>query len=270
MTTGFLHPGAMGASIAAVCAGERVWAGDGRSDATRRRAESAGLVDVGSLDALVARADVIVSICPPVAAPEVADTVAAAGFDGLYVDANAVSPATARAVGGRFARFVDGSVVGPPVLDGGGTRLYLAGGDAAVVARLWQGTALNVVVLDGAAGAASALKACYAAWTKGTAAFVLAIRALARAEGVEHALLDAWSQSNLDLAHRSEVAAGAAPAAWRFVGEMQEQADAFAARDLPDGFLRAAADVYERLRSLDDASSADLDAVLSVLLADPS
>jgi 3-hydroxyisobutyrate dehydrogenase-like beta-hydroxyacid dehydrogenase len=267
MTTGFLHPGAMGASMAAVCAGDRLWAGDGRSAATRVRAEAAGLVDVGTIEVLASQVDVLVSICPPAAALDVADSVAVAEFDGLYVDANAVSPATARSVSERFARFVDGSVVGAPVREGGGTRLYVAGTEAASVAALWRGSPLDVVVIDGDAGAASALKVCYAAWTKGTAAFLLAIRALARAEGVEGPLLDAWSSSNPDLIRRSEAAAaGNASKAWRFVGEMHENADAFAAHDLPDGFLRAAADVYERMSPLQDESGADLDAVLATLL----
>ncbi|MFI5046766.1 MAG: DUF1932 domain-containing protein, partial [Acidimicrobiia bacterium] len=251
MTTGFLHPGAMGASMAAACAGECLWVGEGRSAATRQRAVAAGMIDVGSIEALVARADVIVSVCPPGEALTVADRVAAAGFDGVYVDANAVSPGTARAVGSRFGRFVDGGVIGAPVREGGSTRLYLSGAAAPTVADLWRETALEVVVIDGDVGAASAVKACYAAWTKGTAAFLLAIRALARAEDVEDALLGEWSRSQPDLVKRSELAAsGNASKAWRFVGEMHENADAFAARDLPDGFLRAAAQVYERMAPL--------------------
>jgi saccharopine dehydrogenase-like NADP-dependent oxidoreductase len=81
--------------------------------------------DVGSLDELIARADVIVSVCPPGAAEEVAEAVSRAGFDGTYVDANAIAPATARTIGARFANFVDGGVVGPPVRVAGSTRLYL-------------------------------------------------------------------------------------------------------------------------------------------------
>ncbi len=115
MATGFLHPGSMGASIAAACRGERLWCGDGRSPATRERAEAAGLGDAGSLDALVKRADVIVAVCPPASAVEVADEVATLGFDGIYVDVNAISPATSRGIGERFTRFVDGGIVGPPV-----------------------------------------------------------------------------------------------------------------------------------------------------------
>ena len=95
MTTGFLHPGAMGASMAALCAGPRLWVGRGRSGATRARALAAHMVEVKSIRELVAHADVIISVCPPGEALHVADGVANAGFGGIYVDANATSPATA-------------------------------------------------------------------------------------------------------------------------------------------------------------------------------
>ena len=91
----------------------------------RHRAAAAGLDDVGSLEALVALADVVVSVCPPAAAIDVAAAVAAAGFAGTYVDVNAVAPATARAIGARFEHFVDGGVIGPPLSKAGATRLYL-------------------------------------------------------------------------------------------------------------------------------------------------
>ena len=73
MATGFLHPGAMGASLAAACRGVRLWCSDGRSDASRARALAAGLEDLGSLEALVHRCDVVISVCPPAEAVSVAD-----------------------------------------------------------------------------------------------------------------------------------------------------------------------------------------------------
>ena len=256
MVTGFLHPGAMGASLAAVCAGTRLWCGDGRSDATRARATAAGMEDVGSLERLVERADVIISVCPPAAAVDVARAVAGAGFDGIYVDANAISPAAARTIGAPFDRFVDGGVIGPPVRNAGSTRLYLSGGAATEVAALWNGTALETRVVDGGAGAASAVKVCFAAWTKGTAALLLAIRALATAEGVDDALLSEWATSQPGLAEQSERAANNnAPKAWRFAGELDEIADSFAAHALPDGFGRAAADVYQRMATFKDTTA---------------
>jgi 3-hydroxyisobutyrate dehydrogenase-like beta-hydroxyacid dehydrogenase len=224
------------------------------------------MVDVGSLAALVAAADVIISVCPPGAAAEVAHDVGAAGFGGIYVDVNAISPAAARVIGATFDRFVDGGVVGPPAHAAGSTRLYLAGDAAPQVAELWSGSLLDTRLVDGGAGAASAVKVCYAAWTKGTAALLLTIRALAAAEGVEDALLAEWATSLPGLAAQSDrAAAGNAPKAWRFAAEMEEIAASFAAHGLPDGFGSAAADVYERLSGFKDITGVTIDAVIDAL-----
>jgi 3-hydroxyisobutyrate dehydrogenase-like beta-hydroxyacid dehydrogenase len=224
------------------------------------------MVDVGSLAALAAAADVIISVCPPGAAAEVAHDVGAAGFGGIYVDVNAISPAAARVIGATFDRFVDGGVVGPPAHAAGSTRLYLAGDAAPQVAELWSGSLLDTRLVDGGAGAASAVKVCYAAWTKGTAALLLTIRALAAAEGVEDALLAEWATSLPGLAAQSDrAAAGNAPKAWRFAAEMEEIAASFAAHGLPDGFGSAAADVYERLSGFKDITGVTIDAVIDAL-----
>ncbi|MEY2401594.1 MAG: hypothetical protein QOJ08_1705 [Ilumatobacteraceae bacterium] len=266
MATGFLHPGAMGASLAAACRSVRLWSGDGRSEATRARAAAAGMEDVGSLDALVKRAEVIISVCPPGVAVDVARSVAAIGFDGIYVDVNAISPTTTRLIGTLFERFVDGGVIGPPVQIAGSTRLYLSGDETGEVAALWTGSALEPRMVDGGAGAASAVKVCFAAWTKGTAALLLAIRALAVAEDVEKALLAEWATSLPGLAEQSDRAAsGNAPKAWRFEGELAEIAQSFAAHDLPDGFGRAAAEVYARLGEFKDTPGTTLDEVVEAL-----
>ena len=267
MAVGFLHPGQMGASLAAICDGPRLWCGRGRSDATRDRAAAAGMDECDSVAQLVARSEVIVSVCPPASAIAVADEVADAGFGGIYVDANAIAPATARAIGARFDRFVDGGIVGPPARAAGTPRLILSGDDADTVAALWRGTPLETRVVDGGAGAASAVKVCYAAWTKGSAALLLAIRALAHAEGVEDALLAEWSTSQGDLEGRSEwTARSNAAKAWRFAGELHEIGDSFAARGLPDGFGHAAGDVYERLAVFKDAPDTSLPDVIEALL----
>ncbi len=95
--------------------------------------------------------------------------------------------------------------------------------------------------------AASAVKMAYAGWTKGTAALILAVRALARAGGVEDTLLDEWELSQPELAGRSAAAArSAAGKGWRWTGEMTEIAASMAAAGLPDGFHLAAADIFRR------------------------
>ena len=269
-TVGVLHPGAMGVTVAATCAAsdatDVLWCPAGRSSASIDRAASAGLEGVETLAELVGRSDMIVSVCPPAAALDVAEAVAAIGFDGVYVDANAIAPETARSVGERFDRFVDGGIIGPPATRAGITRLYLSGDEAERVARLWDGSLLDVRPIDGGPGAASALKIAYATWTKVSSAMLLAVRALARDEGVEAALLDEWEISQPGAAQRSEATARAtAFKAWRFDGEMAEIAATFAANGLPSGFGEAARDIFARMAGFKDADDATLDEVLDAI-----
>ena len=190
MIIGLLHPGEMGAAIGDALR-ERghdvLWASEGRSDESRARA--AALRDVGTLAALVDEAEVILSVCPPHAALEVAR--ATQGFAGTYVDANAISPMRAAEIGALHPRFVDGGIIGPPPRAAGETRLYLSGADASEVAALFAGSIVDARVVPNA----SALKMAYAAWSKGTAALLLAVRDVARHFGVEDALADEWRLS---------------------------------------------------------------------------
>ncbi len=273
MIIGLVNPGAMGATIGAalVRSGHQVlWVSPGRSAATMARAGEAGLTAVDGLPELVEAAEGVISVCPPDAARQVAEDVLESGFEGTYVDANAVAPATARSLAARVGdRYVDGGIIGPPARRAGTTRLYLSGAGAAAVRDWFDEPVLGVSVVDVRPASASALKMCYAAYTKGTSALLLAIRALAEAEGVSDALLSEWDLSQRDLITRSEGAArGSAAKAWRFVGEMEEIAATFEAQDLPGGFHRAAADVYERMRQLKDVPDADLDRVIVELLRD--
>jgi 3-hydroxyisobutyrate dehydrogenase-like beta-hydroxyacid dehydrogenase len=240
----------MGAVVGGLVRDEVLWASSGRSAETAERAAAAGLVDVGTLDELVARAGTILSICPPHAGFDVAAQVAGSGFSGLYVDANAVSPETAgrirETVEAGGADFVDGGIVGGPPTEPG-TRLYLSGPSADEVAVLFSGTVLEARVLSEVPGDASALKMVYAAWSKGSAAMLLAIAEVARVTGVDGALLAEWRESIPELEQRLAGAErSAASKGWRWIGEMEEIADTFAAAGQPDGFHRAAAEVYRR------------------------
>lgn len=269
-TTGFLHPGAMGSTIGANCAGDTFWVSAGRSSASRARAEHARLAEIATLDDFVTVCDTIVSICPPDRAMAVAHSVATAGFDGVYVDANAISPATTREIGALFGRYVDGGIIGPPATRAGTTRMYLSGAEAASVAERWVGSALDVRPIEGGPGAASAVKMLFAGWTKGTSALLLALNAAADAYGVTDTLHDEWATSIPDLPERSRrTASGTSLKAWRFEGEMLEIAATLAAADLPVGFHEAAADVYRRMADFKDADPPpDLAAVVAALRRD--
>jgi len=236
---GLLHPGEMGSAIGAALQSvghDVVWASAGRSEATRSRA--ATFRDLGSVEAVAGEAQVVLSICPPHAALETARAVAGGG---LYVDANAISPARAREIAALQPRFVDGGIVGPPPRAAGETRLYLSGERAAEVTSLFDGSIVETRVVPDA----SAVKMTYAAWSKGTAAMLLAIRDVARHYGVEEELAAEWRDSVPALPERlASVERSAAKKGWRWVGEMEEIADTFANAGRPEGFHRAAAEVF--------------------------
>jgi hypothetical protein len=277
MRVGLLHPGEMGAAIGAALVGighEVRWASAGRSQETADRAAAAGLGDAGTVTELAATSQLLVAVCPPHGALDLAAGIGA--FEGLYLDANAVSPETARRVcrtivdqGGRY---VDGGIIGPPPRRAGTTRLYLSGPDAIETSEAFATPLLETHVVSEWPGAASALKLTYAAWTKGTAALLLAIRAAAVAEDVETWLLDEWRTSQPELAERS---AGAARAAigkgWRWDGEMEQIAAMFAADGLPSGFHTAAAEIFKKVprHTSPQAAARAMETVIAALRPQP-
>ena len=211
-TVALFHPGNMGMTIGAAAAtsGARViWASHQRSQATCDRARRAGLVDVENLAEAVGQSDVVLSVCPPHAALDLARNIAEHNFKGVYVDANAVSRATAEEIGRIVTRagasFVDGGIIGSPVKQAGTTRLYLSGSRAAEVAELFSTSMLSARPIGPEPGAASALKVVYAAWTKCTDGLVLAIRALLRVRSgweMLHSSLRAWSTPSMEASAR--------------------------------------------------------------------
>ena len=215
MRVGLVHPGEMGAAIGRRLEADVMWCSEGRSDATRARA--AGFRDVSWGELMTA--DVLLSIVPPHAALDVAR--AAQGFAGVYVDANAISPMRAQEIAALHPRFVDGAIIGGP----DDPQLYLS-----------RDVLPNAHVVRNP----SALKMAYAAWSKGSAAMLLAVERVAR-----H--YDVWDDLPWDDAMHERLARARRSAdekGWRFAGEMEEIADTFAASGQPDGFHRAAAEVF--------------------------
>ncbi len=275
LTIGIVHPGEMGAGMGAALrrAGQRVvWASEGRSASTRARADAAGLEDVGTLDSLVEVGDIVLSVVPPAAALDLAGEVGARARH--YIDANAVSPAESlrmrSVVEAGGASFTDGAVVGLPPTEDRGVRLFVSDDVPAALVEACAGSVIDLVVLQGSA-APSALKMCYAAWTKGTQALLLASQSAARFHGVEAALEEEWgrSQPHLpDLALDAGVAA--ARKGWRWVNEMLQISSTFAEAGLPAGFHEAAATVFGAPTRDEQASrsSQTLDEVLDALTSE--
>jgi 3-hydroxyisobutyrate dehydrogenase-like beta-hydroxyacid dehydrogenase len=238
----------MGAEVgrALLDAGHDVgWLPAGRGAGTRRRALAADLRELSD----IAGCEVVLSICPPAVAMETARS--AAGFTGLYVDANAISPTTASDVAAVVrsweGHYVDGGIVGPPPQCHGRTRLYLSGRRAEEVAELFLATRVEPVVLPGSDTAASALKMMYAAWTKISAALLVSIQAAASDLAVVEALAREWARSQPELQQRyADALAGAKGKGWRWEDEMREIARTFSAVGEPSGFGEAAAELFAR------------------------
>ena len=247
---GLLFPGEMGALVGSSVQGEVLWASEGRSEATRERA--AAFTDVGTVRELVAASDIVISLCPPAIAEDVAGEVAAEGFAGVYVEANAITPARAERIAGLL-RCVDGCVISRT-----GVNLYLSGDseDVGEVAALFPEGEVTAIPLEGGVGAASALKMAFGGWNKIGVALAAQAHAIARAYGVEDALRGEGVESDRILR--------AALKAWRWAPEMEEVAATCAALELPDGIPRGAADLYSRWDAHRDRP-AELDPLLDDL-----
>jgi 3-hydroxyisobutyrate dehydrogenase-like beta-hydroxyacid dehydrogenase len=272
---GILHPGEMGISVAAAALnnGHAVhWLPQGRSEKTRERAEKFNLIEINSLSMLCQICEIIISICPPHVAAAVATSVQEAGFKGLYVDANAISPQRAIQIGQRLEsngiHFVDGGIIGGPAWKPKETRLYLSGERAGEIGSCFSNGLLETKIIGNEIGKASALKMCYAAYTKGTTAMLSAILATAESLDVREELYQQWDrdeQSFSEQVHRRVTRVTAK--AWRFEGEMEEIASTFREAGLPDGFHVAAAEIYHRMADLKDAAETPpLPIVLKALL----
>jgi Domain of unknown function (DUF1932) len=232
MRVGLLYPGEMGTAVGSAVRGEVLWASEGRSEATRERA--ATFTDMGSVSQLVQASEVVVSICPPAIAEDVAREVFELGFDGIYLDANAISPARMRRIAALGPRIVDGSIIAKT-----GINLYLAGPEAPVVAALFGDGDVHAIDLRAEIGAASALKMAFAGWNKIGTVLTGHAHEIARRYGVT-----AWLEAEGVSAEPLPRIAGRA---WRWAPEMEEIGDTCVELGLSDEVPRAAAALYRDL-----------------------
>lgn len=253
-----IAPGEMGAAIGQRLRerGARVITSlAGRSPASAARAERAGLVAAASDDEIVA-ADIILSVVPPKDAVGLAvrlkPAIVRAAKKPIYVDCNAVAPSTAEEIGaildGSGAAYVDGGIIGaPPTPTTPGARLYVSGARAGDVLRLGA-YGLEVRLLDGPVGAASALKMSYAGITKGFTALGTAMMLAASRGGSADALKVELAESRPDLLrYLANQVPSMYSKAYRWVVELDEIA-AFVGEEFPErDMLQAAARLYERM-----------------------
>jgi 3-hydroxyisobutyrate dehydrogenase-like beta-hydroxyacid dehydrogenase len=263
---GILHPGEMGISIAASAINNRhrvYWMSQSRSAKTRARAAEYELIEIDSLSQFCQTCEFIISICPPHAAEEVAQSVIETNFKGLYLDANAISRQRAIKLGQMMEanriQFVDGGIIGGPAWTPKETWLYLSGEHADEIASCFSNGPLETRIIGSEIGKASALKMCYAAYTKGTTALLAAILTAAESLHVREELYQQWNMEEEGFSEQVNRRVRLASAkAWRFEGEMQEIAATLRDAGLPDGFHQSAAEIYHRMATFKDSRETPL------------
>jgi len=255
-TVGIISPGDMGAAIGHVLTHARVavvTSLTGRSDLTRRRAERTGIRDVGSVDAVVAASDLVLSVVVPAEAAQVAGQVAESvlrtGARPVFVDCNAIAPQTVRTLGERInaagATFVDvGMMGGPPRPGGGSPRIYCSGPDTSLFESLRQ-YGLDVRRVGPEIGQASGLKMLHSATTKGTRALWIELLVAARAMGLSAALAEEFAAGGIQVKQELIDNIPHEPRrAHRMIGELEETALTFQGLGLTPKMLEGAADMH--------------------------
>ncbi|TWD78995.1 3-hydroxyisobutyrate dehydrogenase-like beta-hydroxyacid dehydrogenase [Kribbella amoyensis] len=252
MRIAVFHPGAMGSRLAAglVAAGHEVhWVPAGRSTASVERAESAGLVGSTFEDA-VGVAEVVLCSCAPQGAVGIAEQVGRAGFAGVYVEANPLSPASLTLAQDALpeATFVDAGVIGPPPTGGSSpTHLVLAGSAAQQVADLYAGTAVTPLVVGEEPGAASAAKSAYALYNKGRNALAVLAFQLAEKHGVTEALTAQRVRTDAEILGDPALPEQLTRVAWRWGPEFDEIGETLDAAGLDGEAARALREVWTKL-----------------------
>ena len=258
---GILHPGEMGISVAAsaIKSGHEVfWVSENRSQKTHDRAQKHELVDAGSFENFCHLCEIIISICPPQIAEDMAGQVIQHNFRGWYLDANAISPQRTIKIGQMLKandiHYVDGGIIGRPAWEAKSTWLYLSGEGADRIENCFSAGPLETRIIGNEIGKASALKMCYSAYSKGTTALLCAILGTAETLGVRDELYGQWDMDNTGFSEQTNQRVSRVTAkAWRFEAEMREIAGTFHGVGMPSGFHKAAADIYDRLAGFKDA-----------------
>jgi 3-hydroxyisobutyrate dehydrogenase-like beta-hydroxyacid dehydrogenase len=255
-TVAVIGTGDMGSAVGAalVRAGYRVvTALDGRSALSGRLAGGAGIEDVGSLEAAVGAAQLVLSIVPPAAATtfaaDVVGAMHAAGGRPVFADCNAVAPATVhgieRALQPTGAPFVDVGIVGRgPGIGREPTRFYVSGPARAAVLGL-DVPEIELIDLGGEVGSASALKMAYSSLNKGTDALLTAVLLAAERLGIRAPLMRELQFSQAEALERMRARVPFLGAtAKRFAPEMDEIARTYESVGVTPDFHRGAEWIY--------------------------
>lgn len=258
-TVAIVSPGDMGHNVGKALKKEGiriVTSLAGRSARTKGLAEAAGFEDLGSLEAVAAKADLILSIMPPSssvdAARAMATAIKASGKTPPFADCNAVSPQTALkaadVIVGAGSPFIDAGIIGP----GPGTRekptqFYVSGPEASAM-QIIAGPHINVIDMGPEIGRASSIKMCFAAVTKGTWTLYAAALMAAESLGVTDELHEELGFSRpRDFEEMNRMVPRLPLDAGRWIGEMHEIAATLGGAGVTPNFHKGAADVFELL-----------------------
>ena len=277
-TVGILSTGDMGAAIGNVLRHGGLDVATslaGRGELTTLRAAEAGVRDAGSIDALVAQSDLLLSVLVPAEAVAVAEEVAGAmsrtGARPPVVECNAIAPQTvvriAAVVAGAGGTVIDAGIIGGPPQPGrGGTHIYCSGSDTAPFEELAE-HGLDVRRVGPDIGQASGLKMVYAASTKGTTAVWTELLVAAEALGLTDTLLAEFGDAELPRRLMDNVPTMPRRAR-RWAGEMEEIARTFEDLGLTPRIFEGAADIFRLVgeTELADQTSREPDPDLSTIL----
>ncbi|MCE0535747.1 hypothetical protein LWF15_09495 [Kineosporia rhizophila] len=256
LTVGILHPGRMGAGIAAEARKnvDVLWCPTGRSEATAARAEAGRFTAVPTVAELVERSDVILSICPPMFAEAIAAEVGQYDVSGKdYVEANPVTrqqlDQITKALPG--AAVIDGAIIGSVPGTGKKPALYVAGPSHAtlMLAAIFSGTDVIVRRLGTEVGKASALKSAYSTYQKGARVLTVLAHALADEHGVRDEMLELAAQRSGSYLSEPDYVAELAAIAWRWSPDLTVAAAELDAAGYPGQAVGALADVLDQWSS---------------------
>ena len=256
-TVGVMSPGDMGSGVGGILirSGLRVITSlKDRSEASSTRAAEQGIVDVGSLDDVVASSDLMLSILVPsealAFAASAAESIVRTNSHVAFADCNAVSPATGVKIGkiitAAGGMFIDAGIIGGSPITGAIPRFYASGEHAGILAEL-DGKGISVPVMRGAAGRASGLKMLYAALTKGTAALhastLMAAKSLGLFDDLIHELEQSQSGTLTAMGRVNSISAQA----FRWIGEMEEIASTFEDAGVTPNIHAGAAETFQKI-----------------------